>query len=110
MGELTGSTKNQLREGIVSGYMLFRPSASYRQSWRIRPLLEGGPGGHLVVQAASIEGFSRTNYRAHFYVKTHVYGGVEILVLNRLGFLVRGRFSAPSHHPFDYAQAAIFLR
>lgn len=110
MGELTGTAKSQLTEGIASVYMLFRPSGSYRQSWRIRPLLEGGPGAHLVVQAASIEGFRRTNYKAHVYLKTHAYAGFEILATNRLGLLVRGRISVPGRHSFDYAQAAIFLR
>ncbi len=110
MGELTGTAKDQLTEGIASAYLLFRPLGSYRQTWRIRPLIEGGPGVHLVVQAASIDGFTRTNYRAHAYVKTHAYGGFEILATRRLGFLVRGRFSVPGYHPFDYAQAAIFLR
>ncbi len=76
----------------------------------LRPLLELGPGGHVVMQSVSIEGFNRTSYHAKAYLKTHAYGGFEALVTNRLGFLVRGRFSAPSHHPFDYAQAAIFLR
>ncbi|MBI4364775.1 MAG: hypothetical protein HY568_05030 [Candidatus Latescibacteria bacterium] len=108
--ELTGASKAHLTEGIASLYLFFRPERSYRQAWRIRPLLEGGPGLHLVVQAASIEGFRRTNYKAHAYIKSHAYGGVEILVTNRLGVLVRGRFSVPSDHPFDYAQAAIFLR
>jgi hypothetical protein len=109
-GELTGTAKEHLTEGIASAYLLFRPIGSYRQTWRIRPLIEGGPGLHLVVQAASIEGFQRTNYKAHAYIKSHAYGGFEILVMNRLGFLVRGRLSIPSRHPFDYAQAAIFLR
>jgi len=108
--ELTGTTKEHLSEGIASTYLLFRPKGSYRQTWRIRPLIEGGPALHLVVQAASIEGFARTNYKAHAYIKSHAYGGLEVLVTKRLGFLMRGRFSVPSHHPFDYAQAAIFLR
>jgi len=110
MAELTGTTKSQLTEGIASVYVLFRPMATYRQGWRIRPLFEFGPAAHTVVQVASLEGFNRTNYRAKFYVKSHAYAGFEVLATNRLGFLVRGRMSAPSHHPFDYAQAAVFLR
>ncbi|HEY3155724.1 MAG TPA: hypothetical protein VGK76_03715 [Candidatus Eisenbacteria bacterium] len=110
MGELTGTTKSQLSEGIVSIYVLFRPPATYRQSWRIRPLLEFGPGVHTVVQVASLEGFNRSSYKGKLYVKSHAYAGVELLATKRLGFLVRGRMSAPSHHPFDYAQAAVFLR
>jgi len=109
-GEATGTAKSQITEGALSAFFLLRPAATYRQSWRVRPLLEAGPGAHLVVQAASIEGFNRTNYHAKVYVKTHAYGGFEALLTQRWGFLVRGRFSAPSHHPFDYAQAAVFLR
>lgn len=110
MGELTGTTKSQLTEGTLSAYFLFRPLGSYRQSWHLRPLFEFGPAGHLVVQAASIEGFHRTNYQEKVYLKTHAYAGFEALVTNRFGFLIRGRLSVPSHHPFDYAQAAVFLR
>ena len=110
MGELTGTAKSQLTEGIVSLYVLFRPTATYRQGWRIRPLIEFGPGVHTVVQVASLEGFDRTSYKGKLYVKSHAYAGFEVLATNRFGFLVRGRMSAPSHHPFDYAQAAVFLR
>src|SRR5439155_15458991 len=40
MGELTGTAKSQLTEGAVSIYVLLRPTGSYRQGWRIRPLFE----------------------------------------------------------------------
>jgi hypothetical protein len=110
MGELSGTTKNQLTEGVVSLYLLLRPVPTYRQSWRIRPLLEFGPALHTVVQGAKLEGLNRTRFTAHVYAKTHGYAGFEALVTNRFGFLVRGRVSVPSHRPFDYAQAAIFLR
>jgi len=110
MAELTGTTKSQLSEGMVSLYVFFRPAATYRQSWRIRPLIEFGPGVHTVVQVASLEGFNRSSYKGKLYVKSHAYVGFEVLATKRLGFLVRGRMSAPSHHPFDYAQAAILLR
>jgi hypothetical protein len=110
MGEVSGTEKSQLAEGVTSAYFLLRPSRTDRQDWRLRPLLEFGPGAHLVIQAASIDGFSRTNYHAKVYVKTHAYAGFEAILTDRFGFLVRGRFSTPSHHPFDYAQAAIFLR
>ena len=110
MGELSGTTKNQLTEAVVSIYLLLRPVPTYRQSWRIRPLLEFGPAVHTVVQGASLEGLNRTRYTAHVYAKTHGYAGFEALVTNRFGFLVRGRVSVPSHRPFDYPQAAIFLR
>jgi hypothetical protein len=110
MGELAGTAKDQLTEGAFSAYLLLRPVKSFRESWRIRPLIEAGPGFHTVVQVASLEGLNRTRYKAHVYVKTHAYAGFELLATPRLGFLVRGRMSVPSHRPFDYAQAAIFLR
>ena len=110
MGELTGTKRGYLTEGTLSGYWLFRPLRSYRMSWRIRPIAEAGPGGHVVFQAAKLEGFARSVYKAHAYLKMHAYGGVEILATHKWGFLVRGRFSVPSHKPLDYAQAAIFLR
>lgn len=110
MAELTGSAKDQLTEGTASVYLLLRPSATYRESQRIRPLVEFGPAVHVVVQVASLEGLSRTRYKSQVYIKSHGYAGFEVLATNRLGFLVRGRISIPSHRPLDYAQAAIFLR
>lgn len=110
MGELTGTKKSYLTEGTLSVFWLFRPLRSYRTSRRIRPIIEGGPGGHLVFQGAKVEGFDRSAYKAHVYLKTHAYAGVEVLATRRWGFLVRGRVSVPSHKPLDYAQAAIFLR
>jgi hypothetical protein len=110
MGEVSGSSKAQLTEGVASFYLLLRPVATYRQSWRLRPLLEIGPAFHTVVQGAVLEGLNRTRYKAHVYLKTHGYAGFEVLATRKLGFLVRGRMSVPSHRPFDYAQAAIFLR
>ncbi|HYQ88323.1 MAG TPA: hypothetical protein VEU09_01695 [Candidatus Binatia bacterium] len=110
MGELTGAHKDQLTEGVFSAYLLFRPAKSYRESQRIRPLVEFGPGFHTVFQAASLEGLNRSRYKSQIYLKTHAYGGVEAILSRRLGFLVRGRVSFPSHRPFDYAQAAILLR
>jgi hypothetical protein len=108
--ELTGMKKDYLIEGSMSLYYFLRPLITFRQEWRVRPLIEIGPGAHLVVQAADIIGFTETSYRARSYLKTHAYGGAEFLVTRRFGFLVRGRFSVPAHHPLDYAQAAIFLR
>jgi hypothetical protein len=110
MAELTGTSKDQLTEGAFGAYLLLRPVKSYQESWRIRPIVEFGPGFHTVVQVASLEGLNRTRYKAQVYIKTHAYGGFEALVTRRLGFLVRGRISIPSHRPFDYAQAAILLR
>ena len=110
MAELTGTAKNQLTEGVFSAYFLFRPLVTFREHWRLRPLVEFGPGVHTVFQVASLEGLSRTRYRSQVYLKAHGYAGFEVLASNHLGFLVRGRLSAPSHRPLDYAQAAIFLR
>jgi len=110
MAELTGTAKDQLTEGVFSAYLLFRPVKSYREDWRIRPLVEVGPGFHTTVQVASLEGLNRTRYKAQVYLKTHAYAGFEALLSRRLGFLVRGRVSFPSHRPFDYAQAAILFR
>lgn len=110
MGELTGTAKDQLTEGAFAAYLMMRPSFSYRESWRVRPLVEFGPGIHTVVQVATLQDLNRTRYKAHVYFKTHAYAGFEALLSGRLGFLARGRMSVPSHRPFDYAQAAIFLR
>jgi hypothetical protein len=72
--------------------------------------VEFGPGVHTVVQIASLQDLNRTRYKAQMYLKTHAYAGFEALLSGRVGFLARGRMSIPSHLPFDYAQAAIFLR
>ncbi len=110
MLEVSGSAKKQLTEGAFGFYLFMRPSLTYRDSWRIRPLIEFGPAAHAVVQVASLEGLGRTLYRSEVYVKTHGYVGAEALVSRRIGLLIRGRVSVPSHRPMDYAQAAIFLR
>lgn len=110
MGELTGTKRVDLWEGTMSAYWLVRHRATYKPSWRLRPLLEAGPGLHLAVQAARIRGFSTTPFHARVFVKTHAYAGLEFLVSQRFGLLVRGRLTVPNHQPFDYAQAAIFLR
>ncbi len=110
MAELSGTAKNQLTEGAFAVYILMRPSFSYRESWRLRPLVEFGPSVHTVVQVASLQDLNRTRYKAQVYFKTHAYAGFEALLSRRVGFLARGRMSIPSHRPLDYAQAAIFLR
>ena len=108
--ELTGGIKDYLSEGSFSVYYFLRPLASYRPEWRVRPLLEFGPGLHIAVQSADIEGFSESAFHAKGYFKTHAYAGAEFLLSPGFGFLVRGRLSVPAHRPLDYAQAAIFLR
>ena len=47
--ELAGMKQDYLFDAAVSAYYLFRPLKSYREEWRLRPLLEFGPGAHLDV-------------------------------------------------------------
>lgn len=108
--EFAGGIEDYLSEGALSLYYFLRPLKSYRQEWRIRPLLEIGPGTHLVVQIADVEGFGDTAFHTRAYLKGHAYAGAEFLLRSDFGFLLRGRLSIPAHHPLDYAQAAIFLR
>lgn len=108
--EAAAGKKDYVTEGSLSFYYLFRPLKSYRESWKLRPLLEAGPGAHVVVQSADLVGFTETSFHVHGYLKTHLYAGTEYLLTRRVGFLLRGRISVPAHHPADYAQAAIFLR
>jgi len=108
--ELAGGKKGYLSEGSVSLLWLFRPLRTFRPEWRIRPLLEFGPGAHLVVQVADIEGFADTGFHTNAYGKVHAYAGFEALLGRRWGILLRGRFTTPANRPLDYAQAAIFLR
>jgi len=108
--ELEAGKKGYLSEGAFSFLYLFRPLRTFHPEWRLRPLLEAGPGAHLVIQVADIEGFSDTGFHTKVYGKLHAYAGFEALVGRRWGILVRGRLIAPADRPLDYAQAAIFLR
>jgi hypothetical protein len=108
--ELGGTAKDHLIEGSLSLYYFFRPLRSYKPEWKVRPIVEVGPGGHVVVQSADIEGFDDSAFHSQGYLKTHLYLGFEVLLSDKLGFLVRGRATVPEHRPLDYAQAAIFLR
>jgi hypothetical protein len=108
--EVGGAAKDHLIEGSLSLFYLLRPIGSYKQGWKLRPIVEVGPGGHVVVQSADIEGFDDSAFHSHAYLKTHLYLGFEFLLSQKVGFLARGRLSVPEHHPLDYAQAAIFLR
>jgi hypothetical protein len=110
MAEVTGTRKDQLTEGALAVYVLLRPVKTYKDSWKLRPLIEIGPAAHVVVQVASLEGIEKTRYKSHVYLKTHPYVGFEMLFTPRFGLVVRGRASIPSHRPLDYAQAAILLR
>jgi len=108
--ELSGTAKGYLGEGALSLYYFFRPIKSYKEGWKLRPLLEVGPGAHVVVQIADIEGFNDSAFHTHAYLKTHLYGGFEFLFSQKVGIVVRGRVTVPEDHPLDYAQAAILLR
>jgi len=108
--ELAGAKKDYLSEGSASLLYLFRPLRTFHPEWRFRPLLEFGPGAHLVVQVANIEGFADTGFHTNAYAKIHAYAGFETLLGRRWGILLRGRFTTPADRPLDYAQAAIFLR
>lgn len=108
--ELQGGTKDYLSEGAFSLLYLFRPLRTFRPEWRVRPLLEAGPGAHLVVQVADIEGFDDTGFHTKAYLKMHAYAGVEAMLSRRWGVLIRGRLTTPADRPLDYAQAAIFFR
>jgi len=108
--EVAGTSKEYLTEGSLAAYYLLRPMKSYKEEWKVRPLIEAGPGGHLTVQVANIEGFNDQSFHAKAFLKAHLYAGAEFLLSRKWGFLVRGRLTAPEHKPFDYAQAAILLR
>jgi hypothetical protein len=108
--ELTGASAPFLTEGTLSVAYFLRPLRTIRRKWAIRPILEAGPGAHLVVQVAKIQGFGETAFHSRGYLKTHAIAGLETLLGRHWGLVVRGRFSAPAHHPFDYAQIALFRR
>jgi hypothetical protein len=108
--EISGTAKDYLGEGALSVYYFFRPIQSYKEGWKLRPLIEAGPGGHVVVQIADVEGFNDSAFHTQAYLKAHLYGGFEFLFSQKLGLVVRGRVTLPEDHPFDYAQAAILLR
>ena len=108
--EISGTAKDYLGEGALSVYYFFRPTKSYKEGWKLRPLIEAGPGLHLVAQMADIEGFNDSAFHTQAYLKTHLYGGFEYLFGRKMGLVVRGRLTVPEDHPFDYAQAAILLR
>jgi hypothetical protein len=110
MLEVAGAGKDHIIEGALSLYYFFRPLRSYKQEWKLRPLVEIGPGAHVVVQSADIEGFDDSAFHSQGFLKTHLYFGFELLLGQKLGVLARGRVSVPEDHPLDYAQAAIFLR
>ena len=108
--ELAGGKQDYLFDASASLFYLLRPLKSYREGWRLRPLVEFGPGVHLDVQIADLEGFNESVFHGRGYLKMHGFLGAEWLLGRRFGIGVKGRVGVPNHHPFDYAQAAIFLR
>lgn len=108
--ELTGGTAAQLDEGAASLAYLIRPLGLIRRDWPIQPIFEFGPAGHVVVQVANLRGFDETAFHSRAYLKTHAYAGFDIPLGSRFGIVARGRLTVPAHHPFDYAQIALFLR
>ena len=108
--EATFGHKDYLSEGSISAVWYLRPKALWHPEWKIRPLLEGGIGGNIVVQFADLTGLGDWSSHAEFYVKSHLQAGVETDLSNRLGLGIRGRLTVPAHQPLDYAQAFLFLR
>jgi hypothetical protein len=104
-----GATKF-LNEGTVSAAYLLRPLRTIHRGWRLQPILEVGPGGHLVVQVAEVQGFGESAFHAHAYLKTQAIAGLESVIGKHWGVVARGRLSVPAHHPLDYAQIALFFR
>jgi hypothetical protein len=108
--EATGGQTGYLTEASLSLYYFFRPIRSYRMDWKLRPLVEVGPGLHAVFEAAEIEGMDEYSYHTKGFAKLHAYLGVEWLPTRKFGLLVCGRVTVPDEDPLDYAQAAILLR
>lgn len=108
--EAMGGKKDYLSEGAASFGYYIRPLVFWRPEWRIRPIVEGGIGGYLVVQFAEIEGFDDWSSHARGYVKAHAVTGFETDLSGRWGVALRGRFTIPASRPLDYAQLVLFLR
>lgn len=102
--------KEYLSEGAASVAWFIRPLALWRPEWRIRPVVEGGVGGYVVVQFADIVGFGDWSSHARAYVKGHAVAGFETDLSIRWGLAIRGRFTIPASRPLDYAQVVLFLR
>lgn len=108
--ELSGTAAPYLNEGAVSAAYLIRPLFLIRREGIIRPILEAGPAGHLVVQVAEVRDFDETVFHARAYLKTHAFAGFDLRLGGGWGLVARGRFTVPAHRPFDYAQIAFFFR
>ena len=108
--EVTFGKKDYLSEGSLSTVWYFRPRSLWHPEWSVRPVLEGGIGGHIVVQFADLVGLNDWSSHARAFVKSHLQAGVETDLSDRVGVGLRGRFTFPAHHPLDYAQVVLFLR
>jgi hypothetical protein len=108
--ELTYGHKDYLSEGSISAVWYFRPESMWHPEWKVRPVLEGGIGGHIVVQFADLVGLNDWSSHAKAFVKSHIQAGLETDLTARTGLALRGRFTFPTHHPLDYAQVVLFLR
>jgi len=108
--DLEFGKKGYLTEGSSSVAWYFRPRKLWHPEWRVRPVLEGGFGAHVVVQFADLVGFQDWSSHARAFVKTHLVAGAETSLTDRVGLAIRGQFSVPAHQPLDYAQLVLFLR
>ena len=108
--EIAGAKTTYLNEGAFSAAYLVRPVLFIHRDWTIRPIVEVGPAGHIVVQVAEVEGFGETAFHSHAYLKTHAFAGFDVPLGGGWGIVARGRFTVPAHQPFDYAQIALFFR
>ena len=102
--------KDYLSEGAGSAAWFIRPLAFWRPERRIRPVVELGAGGYVVVQFADIVGFDDWSSHARAFIKGHAVAGLETDLSNRWGIALRGRFTIPASRPLDYAQVVLFLR
>jgi hypothetical protein len=108
--EISGGKTDFLKEGTVSAAYLLVPLRTVHHDWRIRPILAVGPGAHLVVQVADVQGFNETAFHARGYLKLQTLAGLEAVIGARWGLVARGRLDLPAHRPLDYAQIALFFR
>jgi hypothetical protein len=108
--DLSYGKKEYLSEGAVSVAWMIRPKALWRPEWRVRPVIEFGASGNVVVQFADIVGFDDWSSHARAFAKSHLVAGLETSLGDRLGLALRGRFTIPAHRPLDYAQLLLFFR
>jgi len=108
--EVTYGHKDYLTEGSASVAWYFRPKALWHPEWKVRPVLEGGMGAHVVVQFADLVGLGDWSSHARAFAKTHLQAGLETNLGDRWGLGLRGRLTIPAHRPLDYAQVVLFLR